>query len=73
MQGALIDVMGRVSASKFTSFLEELRASRSRTVTLGVAGAAPDADAAELSNLHDAVRGRPLLCACLFASPCRSR
>ncbi|KIY91486.1 hypothetical protein MNEG_16478 [Monoraphidium neglectum] len=55
-QGSSLDVIGRVAADKFTSFLEELRASRSRTVTLGVAAPPPDADPLDAAHLHDTVR-----------------
>jgi len=55
-QNGTLDVIGRVSLSKFSSFMEELRASRSRTVTIGIASPAPDADPIDSAHMYEAVR-----------------
>jgi hypothetical protein len=39
-----IDIMGRVALDKFSAFAEELRKSRSRTISLGLVGLAPGAE-----------------------------
>ena len=52
--GAPIDIIGRVALDKFAGFVEELRRSRSRTVSLALVALAPDAapgDAAFASTL----------------------
>ena len=51
-----VEVKGRVNLDKLTAFLEELRVSRSRTVSLGTLMCARDASAADNTHIVE-VRG----------------
>lgn len=46
-----VEVKGRVNLDKLTAFLEELRVSRSRTVSLGTLMCARDASAADTTHI----------------------
>ena len=46
-----VEVKGRVNLDKLTAFLEELRVSKSRTVSLGALMSARDASAADKTHL----------------------
>jgi hypothetical protein len=53
-EGAVLDIIGRVALDKFAGFTEELRKSRSRTISLGLvncAAGAPPQDASYMREL----------------------
>ena len=52
-----VEVKGRVNLDKLTAFLEELRVSKSRTVSLGTLMSARDASAADKTHLVEVRHG----------------
>ncbi len=52
-----VEVKGRVNLDKLTAFLEELRVSKSRTVSLGALMSARDASAADKTHLVEVRHG----------------
>ena len=52
-----MEVKGRVNLDKLTAFLEELRVSKSRTVSLGTIMSARDASAADKTHLVEVRHG----------------
>lgn len=58
-----VEVKGRVNLDKLTAFLEELRVSKSRTVSLGTLMCARDASAADKTHLVE------VRCACAALGP----
>ncbi len=66
-----VEVKGRVNLDKLTAFLEELRVSKSRTVSLGTLMSARDASAADKTHLvevrHEyATSSEDTTCICAF-------
>lgn len=60
-QGAQVEIIGRVALDKFAAFVEELRKSRSRTISLGLVGCAEGAapvDAAYMQELQRSYRSK---------------
>lgn len=55
--GSAVEVIGRVALDKFAAFAEELRKSRSRTISLGVVGVAPGAAPMDAAYMHELLRG----------------
>eukprot|EP00879_Flechtneria_rotunda_P012804 GHRR01013370.1.p1 GENE.GHRR01013370.1~~GHRR01013370.1.p1 ORF type:complete len:1025 (+),score=497.71 GHRR01013370.1:228-3302(+) len=56
-QGSTLDVIGRVALDKFAGFTEELRKSRSRTISIGLVGCAGDAGPIDAAYMHELIRG----------------
>ena len=70
-----VEVKGRVNLDKLTAFLEELRVSKSRTVSLGTLMSARDASAADKTHLVEVRLGyaasrQDTNCICSFLTPC---
>ncbi|DBB00828.1 TPA: hypothetical protein ACH3X1_000756 [Trebouxia sp. C0004] len=55
LTGSEVEVKGRVNLDKLTAFLEELRVSKSRTVSLGTIMPAHDASAADKTHLVELI------------------
>lgn len=55
LSGSEVEVKGRVNLDKLTAFLEELRVSKSRTVSLGTVMSARDASAADKTHLVELI------------------
>jgi hypothetical protein len=55
--GSAVEVIGRVALDKFAAFAEELRKSRSRTISLGVVGVSPNAAPMDAAYMHELLRG----------------